>query len=277
MEANKAVRIARSQEVSLTFRYLGDDIAVVGWSDAGLFDSVGVELDEAKYDLVLSLGSKKMLYSQKGCMVGIARECDLERTHEVPVNIMGWKSKTNRRIVESTFAAETHAAMMGYGRASFLRSLILEIKLGEWAIKDDSANWNTVVPLVLSTDCKSVFDCVKCDRQSVSDKSDALNIAIFRQMCSAESNPSHGRAQLLRVPTRHQLADGLTKAGLQQVINGGKATFHGKSARAVKSTVPERSDTNVNVQPILPGTRVDLSGESIFSRHFTNQASGPRV
>ena len=101
LEANKAVRIARSHETSLTFRNLGDDIAVVGWSDAGLFNSIGVELDEADDDLVLSLGSKKMLYSQKGCIVGIAKRTDLDRTSEVPVNILESWVGSPRRTGES--------------------------------------------------------------------------------------------------------------------------------------------------------------------------------
>ena len=84
--------------------------------------------------------------------------------------------------------------MMGYGHANFLRCLITEIKFGEWAVKDESFNLNNSVPLILATDCKSVYDCVRCDRQSVSDKSNALNIAIFRQMCSAEVCPSSNRA-----------------------------------------------------------------------------------
>lgn len=207
-------------------------------------------MDENQDDVILSLGAKKKLYSQKGCLVGIARKADLERTDEVPFNVLCWKSKTNRRIVESAFAAETQAAMMCYGNASFLRSLLLEIRSGAWAIKENDINWNEVVPLVLSTDCKSVYDCIRCDRQSVSDKSNALNIAIFRQMCSADRVPLRGRAQILWVPTRHQVADGLTKSGLrhlmQSVINRSMATFHGRSSKQLKSLVPKESRVSVN-------------------------------
>ena len=106
IEANKVVRIVKQHEVALTFRNLGTDCVMVVWHDSGLFNSVGVELDEKEPEHIHELGEKKKLYSQKGCVVGIVKRTDLERTDAVRCNFLSWRSKTNRRIVQSSFAAE---------------------------------------------------------------------------------------------------------------------------------------------------------------------------
>lgn len=239
IEANKAVRIAKQNELSLKFRNLGKDVAVVTWHDAGLFNSVGVELDEADGDLIHDLGEKKMLYSQKGAVTGFVKRDDLDRTDGVSCNFTSWRSKTNRRIVESSFAAETHGAIMGFGQGQYQRMLLLEIMHGSWIVQRDDLELDRLIPLVLCTDCKSVYDCIRKDAQSVSDKSNAINIAILRQLCTAERNPKSDKARMLWVPTRHQNADGLTKGGLhstmQAVFGRGEAVFHALSAKALQS------------------------------------------
>ena len=167
LEANKAVRIAKQNEIGLKFRNLGKDVAVVTWHDAGLFNSVGVELDEADGDYIHELGEKKMLYSQKGAVTGFVKCSDLDRTDGVSCNFTSWCSKTNRRIVESSFAAETHGAIVGFGQGQYQRMLLLEIMHGSWVVQRDDLELNRLVPLVLCTDCKSVFElhtkrCSKC-------------------------------------------------------------------------------------------------------------------
>ena len=62
VEANKVVRLVKHDEVSLTFRNLGKQVAVVVWHDSGLFNSCGMELDENDDGVIHSLADKKMLY-----------------------------------------------------------------------------------------------------------------------------------------------------------------------------------------------------------------------
>lgn len=238
--ANKLVRVVKQNESSITFRNLGKDVAVVSWHDAGLYNSLGVELDEDDNDLLQSLADKKLLYSQKGCVIGLCKISDLERTMEVPVNFLGWKSKTNRRVLESSFAAETHAALMGYHMGQFQRTLLMEIYYGEWAVKHGSDfEWEPYMPLRMMTDCKSVFDTIKRDSQSIGDKSNCVNIAVLRQLCVADPSPKGDRARMMWLPTRHQLADPLTKGGrhhmMQDNLTKGCAVFHGLSAKRCKS------------------------------------------
>lgn len=239
IEANKVVRIVKQHEVALTFRNLGTDCVMVVWHDSGLFNSVGVELDEKEQEHIHELGEKKKLYSQKGCVVGIVKRTDLVRTDAVRCNFLSWRSKTNRRIVQSSFAAETHAALMGHGQGHYLRVLMSEVFFGENIVRSNEEDWGFLISFVMCTDCKSVFDHIKKDGQSIGDKSNALHVAVLRQICTAEKSPVGDKARLLWIPTRHQCADGLTKSGLhnvlQQVFQKGCVTFHAKSAKALMS------------------------------------------
>ena len=154
-------------------------------------------------------------------------------------NFIAWKSKTNKRIIESSFAAETHGAIMDHGTAQHLRALYCEILHGSWVLRTgDSFDWSALIHLVMCTDCRSVFDCIKKNGQSIGDKGNALNVAVLRQLCVAGEAPSGEKAVLLWVPTRHQCADALTKAGrhsnLLEIFEEGRVTFHAPSARAMK-------------------------------------------
>ena len=247
--ANQIVRIVKKHEVSLTFRNLGEDVAIVSYHDAGLYNSLGVEIEEDDNDLVQSFQEKRLLYSQKGNIVGIVRRSDLERTSEVPMNVLQWKTRTNRRIVESSFAAETHAAHMGYGNGHYLRVLYLEIMCGSNAIQqDEGADWFNQMPLVMATDCKSVFDCISREGQSIGDRSNAINVAVLRQLASTDKHPSGQKARMLWVPTRHQLADPMTKAGkssvMQNALASGTAVYHGVSAKSLRDSKENRVSVN---------------------------------
>ena len=253
--ANQIVRIVKKNEVSLTFKNLGKDVAVVSYHDAGLYNSLGVEISEDDGDMLQSFRDKKLLYSQKGSLVGLVKREDLERSSAVPLNVLSWRSKSNKRIIESSFAAETHAALMGYGNGHFMRVLLLEVYKGSFAVSQaEGTDWFSQMPLVMATDCKSVYDCIKRDAQSVGDKSNAINVAILRQLCSGENHPVGERARLLWLPTRHQLADGLTKhekaSELQQALKAGSAVFHGLSAKSLRlmkeSSVSVKSSCHLN-------------------------------
>ena len=113
--ANQVVRQVKRNHVELHFRNLGKDVSVVCWHDASLYNSVGVEIEDDNDDLLQTFLDKKLIYSQKGAIVGFVRTPDLEKTDPVGANFIGWRSKTNKRIVESSFSAETHSAVMGHG------------------------------------------------------------------------------------------------------------------------------------------------------------------
>lgn len=248
--ANQIVRIVKRNEVSIVFRNLGEDVAIVAYHDAGLYNSLGVEIEGNDDDLVQSFQEKRLLYSQKGSLVGLVRKSDLERTSEVPINVLQWKTRTNRRIVESSFAAETHAAHMGYGNGHYLRVLYLEIMCGSHALQqDEAADWFQQMPLYMATDCRSVYDCVNKEGQSLGDKSNAISVAILRQLASTDKHPSGQRARMLWIPTRHQLADPMTKAGkslvMQNALASGTAVYHGVSAKTLRDSKENRVSVNL--------------------------------
>ena len=247
LEINKLVRIVKQNEVALTFRNLGTDCAVVVWHDSALFNSVGCELEDGSDEYVQEIQAKRKIYSQKACVVGLVRRDDLERTDAVPCNFVAWRSKTNRRIVESSFAGETHGALLGHAQGHHLRVLLSEICYGENIVKSSEEEWGSLITMVMCTDCRSVFDHVKKDSQSVGDKANAIHTAVLRQLCTAEKSPVSNRARLLWIPTRHQIADGLTKSGLhhvvQQILSSGLVTFHAKSAKALMG---KKSRVSVN-------------------------------
>ena len=242
--ANVVVRLVKKNPVELVFRNLGRDVVAVCWHDASLYNSLGVELDDQDDELVQSFHEKRMLYSQKGVMTGFVRKKDLESTHPVDLNIMSWKSKTNKRIVESSFAAETHGALLGHGTGHYLRALYCEIRFGGWVIQSgDELEWEQLTPLVMCTDCKSVYDCISKDGHTIGDRTNALNVAVLRQLLTTSKKPSGEKAHLLWLPTRHQVADGLTKSGrhleMQRTLCESQVTFHGLSAKHMQRSKRE--------------------------------------
>ena len=211
LRANRCVREVCKHRQSLEFQNLGTEVEVVAFHDAGLYNSVGVEIEDRDPDHVLMKGTeKKLAYSQKGALIGLiqrgATDCEGKR---VPMNIMDWKSSTNRRVVESSFAAETHGALLAHGLAHFCQVLLAEMKHGGDVIRAVSdEDWQGLVPLNMVTDCKSLYDTVHKEGQHVTDKSGIVPAVLLRQMLSTRSHPS--KARLLWVPTRCQVADGLT-------------------------------------------------------------------
>lgn len=93
--ANQLVREAKRASVDLVFRNLGRDTAVVVFHDAGLYSSVGVEIDDQEDEHVGKLSDKYKLYSQKGAVVGIVKRDDLNKIGPSKCNFIDWKSKTS--------------------------------------------------------------------------------------------------------------------------------------------------------------------------------------
>ena len=72
LRANRAVKEVSRNRMQLVFKNLGRDAQLVVYTDAGLYSSVGVEIDEKEAeDILQSEKSKRLVYSQKGAVVGI--------------------------------------------------------------------------------------------------------------------------------------------------------------------------------------------------------------
>ena len=171
-------------------------------------------------------------------MVGFVRKSDLDVIGGVRFNLIDWKSKTDRRVVESSFQGETHAAFLGHDMGHFLRVLHAEVMIGSEVLRwSEDIPWNLFQQLVLRTDCKSVFDAVHKAQQSIGDRSVALCIAVLRQLATTIAT-DEGRARMMWIPTRHQLADALTKPNkgclLREFLRSGFVHFHGRSAKELK-------------------------------------------
>ena len=214
IRANQAVREVVQHRMEIVFKNLGPDAELITYTDAGLYSSVGVELHEREADdLLQSSREKKLVYSQKGAMVGFVKRGSTElKSLPAHLNVVDWKSSTNTRVIESSFSGETHAALMGHGMARFCQVLLSEIRCGGKilsAVEDDG--WQQLTPVTMVTDCKSVYDTVHRDGQHISDKGSVVQAVLLRQLLSTRVSCS--KAKLLWVPTRHQLADALTKSG----------------------------------------------------------------
>lgn len=154
--ANKVVRFVKKNPLNLVFHDLGCDVAVVAWHDASLYSSLGVELTDLEEEPVQAF-KEKLIFSQKGCVAGFVKRSDLNRTDPVRTNFATWKSRTNKRVLESSFAAETHGATMAHGIGHHLRALYAEITVGSWAIRASDFEWRRHTPFAMVTDCKSVL------------------------------------------------------------------------------------------------------------------------
>ena len=90
--------------------------------------------------------------------------------------------------------------------AEYTRAMICEVLIGgrylpgEW--KEEH------LPIRVITDYKSLFDCLAKDASVPEGRGTASTVASLRERCSADNT----RSGLMWVPTRVQLADGLTKS-----------------------------------------------------------------
>ena len=143
-------------------------------------------------------------------MIGLIKKGDMDVVgRKVRMNVLDWKSTTNKRVIESSLAAETHAAILAHGLARFVQALLTEGKFGRQLITEfDEEDWQGVIPLNMITDCKSIYDSVKKDGQHLGDKGSIVQVILLRQMSSVR--PVSSKARLWWVPTRDQLADCLT-------------------------------------------------------------------
>jgi hypothetical protein len=114
VRANKCIQDVKKHRYDMKFFNLGETEIVV-FHDASLFNSVGVEIEDREADDILLTGKeKKLVYSQKGAVLGVVSKRSLEHKSHVKMNVLDWRSTTNKRVVESSLAAETHAAILAH-------------------------------------------------------------------------------------------------------------------------------------------------------------------
>lgn len=65
---------------------------------------------------------------------------------------------TNKRVIESSLAAETHAALLAHGLSRFVQALLVESRFGpEIVCALDDDDWQGLLPVNMMADCKSVY------------------------------------------------------------------------------------------------------------------------
>jgi len=107
-----------------------------------------------------------------------------------------WRSRKVRRIVKSTFAAETMALLEGAETAVYLASIIKEITGCE------------EMPITCIVDNKSLVDALQSSNK-IEDTRLRLDIAVLEDMISRKEI-----SKVIWVDTTRQLADSLTKRGV---------------------------------------------------------------
>ena len=113
-------------------------------------------------------------------------------------NLFSWQSKRLKRIVRSTLAAETLAMCEGVDAALYVSAVYSDM-----AFNDSSRK----LPLQVLTDNKSLQDALKSSKY-VSDRRLRIDIGSLKELIDYE------HMQICWVPTDEQLADVLTKTGV---------------------------------------------------------------
>ena len=106
----------------------------------------------------------KGMYSQGGCLATFVDPLELDSLEEVPFSVIDWKTRASRRVLHSTFAAESICALETVGYATYTRAYVCEILLGcDRACAVDQYDESHMMTRVY-TDCRSLFDHLKKDR-----------------------------------------------------------------------------------------------------------------
>ena len=151
--------------------------------------------------------------SRHGAFVCVVAQDDLEKAEATPVSFMTWRSKASKRTILSTFGAEASVCRDALDLAEYTRAILCEAMIGGRGLPEEWRKEHLSIRLV--TDCKSVFDCLAKDASVPEDGGTALTVASLRERCSAGVGRDQKRSGLFWVPTRVQLADGLTKSSAE--------------------------------------------------------------
>ena len=149
--------------------------------------------------------------TQGGFYICITERDKVTRDQAWDSHLLSWWSGRLKRVVQSTFQAESYAALEGWQRASYLSAMWAEVVLGHppshvGMSHPDSPN------VVCFTDCASLATHMKGNRFIVSDRKFTATLGVLRQLLKED------RMECRHIRTQLMLADGLTKAMDGQAI-----------------------------------------------------------
>ena len=187
------------------------NMVVAAYTDSSLYGSEG---DLIPDDDALKGFNKHKIHSQGGSLLLIMDKTQLDNVGDVPFSFADWRTRASRRVLHSTFAAEAQAAVETFGLAKYYRAYLRDILFGyaDWKGLDEYGD--DEIPIMLFTDCKSLFDHMKKENAVPDDKWIAVPVASLRGAISAGPGRDTRKAEARWVPSRWQLADCLTKKGL---------------------------------------------------------------
>ena len=239
MLAKSVKQTKASSELGVIVKKIVNPCVAV-WSDSSLYGSLGEPLEDSDLDGY----DKHKIYSQAGALVGLVSRDDLEKTEEVDVSFLDWRSRSSRRVLHATFAAESSAALEAIGMGRYLRAYMCDILFGyadHFPVTDFSEDH---LRIILYTDCRSLFDNLRKDGSVPDDKWVAISVAALRCALSAGAERNEDKSECKWVASQWQLADCLTKLGLDVVIQArireGNTRLHELSANALKKSKPKR-------------------------------------
>ena len=177
------------------------------FSDSALHNADVDTDEEGSYDKWLAKAKQKgiRVRSQHGALVCVVNQDGLDKTEAIPISFMTWKSKASKRTILSTFDAEASACRDAFDLAEYTRAMLCEVLIEASFLPDEWTEEH--LPIRVIADCSLAKDASVPDDQGT-----ALTVASFREGCSAGVGRDTGRSGLMWVPTRVQLADGLTKS-----------------------------------------------------------------
>ena len=122
----KAVaQVKESAEVALRIRRLRKPVLGV-WSDSSLYGSSGDPLEDPD----VTSFDRHQVHSQWGYVLGFLEADDLNKTTDIPVSIVDWKSRSSKRVFHSTLATESGAAVEALGQACYMRAYYCGLLFG---------------------------------------------------------------------------------------------------------------------------------------------------
>ena len=232
--------IKETANFSLRIKPIYGEMVVVGYTDSSLYGTTCDRTDPEEQSLsngsftLLEAGvdlegyDKHKLRSQAGSLITTMGQASMDSTEDAKFNVMDFRTRASHRVIVSTFGAETSAAYETHGLIHYTRAMFAEIAYGhlqEHLPKYGERHMKTY----LMTDCKSLYDHLKCDGKVPEDKHSAIWTAALRSYAAAGPG-QHGKTVTRWVTTKWQLADGLTKLGLdklmRQVIGNGLTKLH---------------------------------------------------
>ena len=131
--------------------------------------------------------------------------------YRVPVlSVLSWQSKKIKRVVRSSFAAETCSMSTCQEHLDWMRTMWEQMARGELCLR--ITNSFSRRPSILVTDCKSLYDAIH--REGAAPASTDKRLA--NKLAIVKAKAVSGETDLRWIDTRCQIADCLTKHALRK-------------------------------------------------------------